>query len=1171
MNLRNTLLLTISTCLPLALSACSSSSSDSTPALGLSSAVQDQTADPDGLTTVFTFTVAPTGATTANFEADGGQSATGVVIAGNQATVTWDARVTPSHQVRVVGLGGIPAVWTAVGTTNATAPDFTISPATMVAGHGGDTFTVTFSGPRVVETVAEDTTNWLLTVNGTPLDLTGSTFDLDPVTQVMSVTLGSGANLHSAFTFAAQTVTSVADVPVPTTTKNGTASGDAVAPSLVSANQNLAADEFGRVVDYTFDEAMDPVFCASLANFQIALPDIATSVTLPSETVVRVSFSRPMIPGTDTVTLANLVDAHGNAYAGGVTAIAQPSPVANGYTTEDAVTVEDLGGDYIDVVFTQALVEDECEDPSNWTLVVDGSPVTMSNQTLTYDLLTKNLRIDLDFDMKNGDAWTLTPGGITEVDGESFSTAATGNAAGDTDDVVAFVASQNRSIDSTGVTVDISLSEDLETAPAQNAGNWSVTGGVNVVSATLLPNLNSVRIVCDAPVVPGDHTISCSALEDLAGNVMPAPQTGIVVFSTDSAAPSATSADASAVEGPDNDTLYVYFNDDMIASEAADLANWTFESPIGSARDLTGTTLTYNTSLRRAEFVFDGSGDIDLHGAASCRVSVSTMRDIAGNTIVAGSLDEVVAGEKGRPYAHHAWLDAVEVDEVVVYFNEHCERLDDLYDASTNVAGSRYDLYDSGASFRGRPIAATVLDDGLGVRLSYGFIVAPSDTLTVMGISDLAGNYMFPVSGMALSAEDASEPAHDPVATPISAISGERNDTLEVRFDVPMSPWGIEDPTNYSVSDGVHTPDLSTATFAFDGDRTVLITLDSTTADSFHFGRSYDIVVDGLRTAQGVELSGPISDLGVATAGDNVSPTIGVSDVRVDPSTLNSVIVTADEALDPTTAETAGNYTYNTVNVATAAEMIGPRSVRVTFAVQPTAGFDLDFSVADLATNASGALTRTVAGAEANTPLLVSVSGESVPGDGGDTVTVVFNEPLDPDTATELGNYTVTNGTAKSLADALAVYDSTTTSVIIYLASGVELDVSQTVRVAVANVTDPSGNAMSATPVELGGTVTGDSTAPGVQVCYVNFREDTGGYDVEVLFDEDVDATFATDIFNWTCSGGQTVIDVQRIAGDHVRVLMLSAPAPGDQIEIAAGLPDSAGNTAGAISAPIVF
>ncbi|MCA8981935.1 MAG: hypothetical protein KDC14_18035, partial [Planctomycetes bacterium] len=820
MNSGKSIQRTIICSLSFAIAACSSGGTDTPAPTGLTSAVQNQTVDPDGMTTDFSFSFAPTAAIAANFEANGGQTAQTVTISGNVATVVWDERVTPSHQVRVVGYAGVPDTWTGVSTSNASAPDFTVSAANMTAGHGGDNFTVTFSGPRVIETQAENPTNWTLSVGGQTLDMTGSVLDLDPNTQVMTVVLGANANLHSTFSFAAATVASVADVALPTTAKNSTASGDAAAPSLVSANQNLTADEFGRVVDYTFDEAMDPVFCTSLSNFSIALPDIATNVTLPTENVVQVTFSRPMIPGTDTVTLQNLVDAHGNAYVGGVTAIAQPSPVANGYTTEDAVTVANLGGDYIDVVFTQALVQDECEDPTSWTLVVDGNPVTMANQTLTYDLLTKNLRIDLDFDMKNGDAWTLTPGGITEVDGESFVTAATGNADGDTTAPVAYLALQNRTIDATGVTVDVNLSEDLETTPAQNAANWTISGGLNVVSATLLPNLNSVRLVCDGAVVPGDYTIGCDNLEDLAGTVMASAQTGVTVFTTDSNDPNAISTNANAVAGPDNDTLYVYFDDDMIASEASDLANWSFESPIGTTLDLTGTTLTYDTALRRAAFVFDGSGDIDLHGSDSFRVSVDTMRDIAGNTVNTVDLDGVVSGETERPYADYAWYDTTDADVVVVYFSEHCERLDDLYDPTTNRAGSRYDLYTSGASFRGRPVAATVLDDGLGVRLSYGFIVNPTDTIHVMGVSDLAGNYLFPLPGnIALAAEDASEPAHDAVATPITAISGERNDTLEVRFDVPMNPWGMEDASHYSVSDGVHTPDLSNASFYFDGDR----------------------------------------------------------------------------------------------------------------------------------------------------------------------------------------------------------------------------------------------------------------------------------------------------------------------------------------------------------------
>ena len=71
--------------------------------------------------------------------------------------------------------------------------------------------------------MAEDVTNWTIEVGGNPLDLTGSVFDLDPVTQVLNATLGAGANLHAAFDVSATNLTSVADVSLSSTAVVGAA------------------------------------------------------------------------------------------------------------------------------------------------------------------------------------------------------------------------------------------------------------------------------------------------------------------------------------------------------------------------------------------------------------------------------------------------------------------------------------------------------------------------------------------------------------------------------------------------------------------------------------------------------------------------------------------------------------------------------------------------------------------------------------------------------------------------------------------------------------------------------------------------------------------------------------------------------------------------------------
>ncbi|MDP6538523.1 MAG: hypothetical protein QF410_03155 [Planctomycetota bacterium] len=1150
---------------------CSGGSSTAGADINIEHVSQDLSADPDGLTTRVTLDTEPlTAPAAANFEASGGQSASSVSSTGTDFLVVWDERVTPSHQVRITGVGAIDDGFVDVTTTDGAAPTFSVTDGIQNPGLGGDWLEVSFSGARVVPEQATDPANWLLWIDGQALDLAGSTIDFDVATQVASLTLGSGANLHASFQVAVASMWSVADVAVSDLPVDGTAAGDSTSPNLVpdGAAQNLVEDEYGRVLDFTFDEAMDPMTCLSVTNFLLPLPDIALNVTQPSPETLRVTFSTAVIPGVDQVTLLNLTDVHGNLHAGGPQDIVQLAPVENAFAASEATTVENEGEDYLSLSFDQAFDPDAAVDSGNWTLTVDGTPVDPAGQTWTYDFIEKTLRVGLDFDMKNGDAYQFDALAVLDVDGQSFTASATGVVSGDESDVFVTSAIQNRSLDPFGKTIEVTLSEDVEQSAAENAANWTFVGGsVNVLAATLQTGLDRVRVLTDAPPTPGDHTLTVSNLEDLAGNVMAAPQTAITITSTDSTPPRATHATASAIEGANNDELLVAFNDDIIATEAIDDANWSVESPVGTPVNTTGASISYDPTMRRATLVFADATGVNLQRGDDYSITLSGMRDIAGNEVVSAALTGMVVAEENLPAAHTGWRDSIVLDEVVVRFSEHCWGVADLWDELGNVEGTRYVLRDSLGNLRGTPSSAVELDDGLGVRLSFGFTVNAGDTLDVWGTTDLVGNYMFPVTAMPLASEDPSEPLMNLGVDVLEARSGESNDIITIDFDRGMSPWDLTDWSNYTVTDGGTEIDLSGASFGFQEPSTVSIELDSLSADNLQVPNAYTVSVDDVQSAQGVSMSAADSVPGVSVSGDLVDPSVGVDGIRRMDADSFSLLFRADEALDREYASTAGNYNYNNGNFGQTAVLVGPRVVRVSFAVEPQIGFPIAFGMTDLAGNFTGALVNNVAGSDSAPPLLVSVDGTSVPNRGGDFVSITFDEPVEVVTALDLSNYTVTNGAnSVSLVGALARYVSGSNSVDIHLGVDSDLDPNQSLTIAVANVADHSGNAMSSTPVPLNGTIVGDADAPGIAAAFVNRDEDSSGLIVDVLFDEDVDMNFATDALNWSASAGQVIAGVLDVDPNYVRVVMLEALEEGDWLDLAAGLPDPARNTAGALS-----
>ncbi len=1150
------------TALALAFQSCAGSSSESQNSI--TSAEQDLTLDPSGATTVVTFASADGfgSMSEVNFASDGGQTATGVTLAGSEATVTWSARVSPSDMVRVVGLDPISSAFHAVSTSDSTPPTFTIANGTQTSGLGGDTFDVQFAGVHVVESDVETLANWTLKIGTTTLALTGSTIVFDETTQSAAFTLGTLANLHASFTLNASGVHAVSDVLASTAPVAGTASGDSTAPTLVGTTQNLIVDEFGRIVDFQFSEAMDPVFSVQLSHFGVTTPAIAVDVSRPSDDVLRVTFNQPMVPGVDTVDLSSLVDAHGNAFVDSTEAIAQPSPVVNAFDgLPVATTVANAGGDTITVVTTQALDPRTAVDPTAWTLDVASVPVDLTTQFLDYDLLTKTLTISLDFDMHNADAFTVTGVNTLDVDGQTFALSSGGSASGDATAPTLLNVTQNRTLDATGKTLVALFSEDVDEATAEALTSYSVSGTQTLMTATQV-SPTSVQLEFDALVVPGDVTFGVQDVTDLAGNAI-TTALGIPIATTDVTVPHPLTFNARAIEGADNDTVTVGFDDDMIESEVETAANWHVESPVGNVVSTVGATAVYTSASKTAVLTF--ANGVDFQRGDDAAVHFTGCRDIAGNTAATTVLSGAVNSESTLPTVHTIYRDASFADTVVIVFSEPCSRIDDLFDAVVNPSGTRYVLRDSGGIQRGIATAAASQSSGLAASVTFGIVVAPTDTIDVLGLADLCGNPMFPALAVPTLASDTSVPALMTGSSTLAPVSGENNDVISVVFDRPMSPWTLLDPSHYTIT-GTGPVSLASAVWSFDGTSTVTIALRSGTNDDLQTGTGYDVSVNGVWSAQGVQRSVADVESAITATGDVTAPDVPVGRVRIDPTTANALLVEADEALDLSSAQNAANYDYDSGNIATSAVRLGVRTVRVVFAVAPVVGQDLQFTLTDLAGNVSGTITRAVTAADAVGPLVSSVAGVIRPGWGGDVVSITFSEPVTSVTALSALNYGVTSGSRTlSMTNARLVYSSVTNTVTVLFASGQELDGTAPVSVSVGNVRDHSDNVMPA-PIVVGGSVSGDITAPSISSAFVDWHDDANGLVVDVLFSEDVDTSWTANSANWTASGGQTVSSVTMPERNHARVVLGSALTASQTLSITT-VPDLANNVSGPLTA----
>jgi hypothetical protein len=1147
----------------LLLSACSSSGgSDGGTLLG---AQQNLGADPTGRTTDLTFSrTVPATLTPGNFEADGGQLPLAVVVVGQTATVTWDDRVTPSHMVRSVGISGIPATFIGVTTSNPNPPIFAISGGAQTAGLGGDSFTVQFTGANIVEATAEDVSNWELLIGGTALDLTGSTLAFDPGLQSMTFTLGAMANLHASFQLRSTGVQSVADVSLPGLVA-GTATGDAVAPTLVSAVQNLdpgnGGSEFGFVVDFTFDEAMDPAL-NPLSGFGAGMPIFATGYEQPSEDVLRVTFTGPIIPGQDSIDLDGVIDAHGNPVATATVPITTGSTVANAFSggTPTVATVANVGGDSVSIEFVQALDPDTAGLPASWVLESPtGTPIDLSTATFDHDFLGKALTITLnDVELQTGDSFTFGVSGAAplDVDGEVFAGSLAGAVGGDVAVPTVVSVTQNRVIDPSGLTLDVQLSEDVDAVQAEMTANYSVDSGATITSATLLPTPSIVRLAVDTLTIPDQHTVDVSSLVDLAGNAM-APVVGQALGSTDTVAPVSLLRVAFADAGDDNDTVTVEFDDELISAEVTNPANWIFESPTGNPLDTSLASVTWTGISREAVLTFDGGDGINLKRDDTFTLSFTTMRDLAGNIVDGTPVNGIVLAENDDPELASVWVEAGDATKLHVRFDEPVELFDDPL--------TQYVIRDAMGLDVGGGTPTIVPDaDGQGAEVTFAVGVVPgTHTLDIRGVADLAGNVMFPVESHPISAENAMAPLLAAGSQVYTAVSGEDNDTIAIVFDQPMSPWRLMDPANYSLTNGMDVADFGRASFSFDGVSTVTVDFDNVGAINFDNG-AYTLTVDGVLSSQGRPMAAPSMDTAVADPGTDTAPAAPVAGrTRLDAQdTANSVLIEMDEAVDPTEALDPLNYAIGAVNPDSVA-LLGHRSIRATWSGGVSAGQMVDVTVADLAGNA-GLVTEAIQLEDSAGPAVIGVAGVVAPRIGGDYVEVTFSVSVDQATATLNNNYTImSGGQTIDVSQSLLSYSSVDNMVRIPLPDSVDLLESDTITVMVSNVLNHAGLPINP-PANVNGSISGDGVPPAFQAAFANVREDATGRVIDVRFDEDVDSTFAGVAANYVLTGGQLVMGIEMIRPDTARLSLDVPLLTGDRVQVTA-LPDPAGNTSGAI------
>ena len=426
-------------------------------------------------------------------------------------------------------------------------------------------------------------------------------------------------------------------------------------------------------------------------------------------------------------------------------------------TSASAQALAGAFNDEVRIEFSEPVIPGQAEDRSRYALESpSGSFVDMGTAQISYDptIRTTTIRLtdagaQMDNLLFNG-SFRITVTGVADIPGNPITPGSSlaGTVGGDSDPPGILSANQGPG----GNDVLILFDEVLDLVTANDPVHFTATG-VSTLSATLGPGLRQVTVIFDAPVTPGTTTLDVSDVRDLAGNPM-AAVVGKPIGGSDGTPPALGGIAATAIPGLGNDTVTVTFTEPVNVADATTLTNFALESPVLTSVDVTGSSIAYSQATRTTTITLSNAGPAadNLQFGATARVTVSNVRDLAGNPINPGSfLDGAVGGDGVPPlvlFAQQNLTDDPSGATVDLQFSE-------ALDATSAETPANY-----GASGGITSLTATLLPGAERVRILLDTpVISGGHTFNASGVKDAAGNVMLVAPPLVISSTDSTPPS----------------------------------------------------------------------------------------------------------------------------------------------------------------------------------------------------------------------------------------------------------------------------------------------------------------------------------------------------------------------------------------------------------------------------
>lgn len=660
----------------------------------------------------------------------------------------------------------------------------------------------------------------------------------------------------------------------------------------------------------------------------------------------------------------------------------------------------------------------------------------------------------------------------------------------------------------------VDFNEKVEKASAETIQNYVISPPINISSATLETSKQSVRLLTGIHNA-GEYTIMVTNISDIA---VP-PNTLLLDSCTYNVSFDTTRPSLDTLIVKNQETLELQFSEPLDENTTEDVSNYY----------LINSTL--NSSLDIQQAILDASKQIvflytESHSNGLYNLSISGIEDIAANAINPVLIRyEYKEPDKEPPLLADLKLHGLEMLELI--FNESLER--NTAENITNYSINNINI--SGASLTGDSLNHVYLSTSEHTS-------GENYTITIANITDdsPSHNTIEPVS------ESYECPLADNTAPRLVSAGLQGLTFLVLKFSEVIDYTSVQDTSHYSIQPS--SPEIAAPEI-------INVSLDKfeeiiyLTTENHQMGEDYTITIQGIKDKAENEIGTDNQKTYTCKSTDIQPPTL----LNAEAFSETTIELKFNEALELSSAMDTSNYSINnSIEIKKLRVSNSQQYVYLTTSQHLNGTYTITVeNLKDLSGNIMPSPDQRSYDyiPEDKTP--PQISGVDVPHD--ETVIVVFNEPINYETAENKGNYQIDNG----ISVLRATLDVHMTSVTLQTSEHQRGEYTLTVN----NIEDVYNNEIESNTIWNYKYDPEDNEAP-----YIVSAELENNQKLNITFNEDLDFNTAMNDSNYAINNNITINGVlSYLSNTHTVTLETSPHKPGTYTLTVNGVRDASENS----------